>query len=127
MSPTLWKELAKLIRGDAKLLKGFLGQASNLASITDHRTQEIAFESVYRMWKVTWLTRLRFRLNTDVSAQEDGERRVNLRRSLTALSRILRVFVWIFVTVVNYCVRSWKVWKRNGGFQSGISLFLRQN
>lgn len=50
-SPVLWKELAKEIRGNATLLKGFLGQLATLDSITDHRTQELAFEAAYRMWK----------------------------------------------------------------------------
>lgn len=51
--PALWKELAKEIQGDSTLLKGFLAQAASLQSITDHRTQELAFESVFRMWKVS--------------------------------------------------------------------------
>ncbi|CAM9518882.1 unnamed protein product, partial [Sphacelaria rigidula] len=50
--PSLWKELAKEIRGNSTLLKSFLAQAASLQSVTDHRTQELAFETVFRMWKV---------------------------------------------------------------------------
>lgn len=52
-SPVLWKELAKEIRSDPRLLEGFLSQTVSLGVITDHRTRELAFESVYRMWKVS--------------------------------------------------------------------------
>ncbi|CAN0215307.1 unnamed protein product [Pylaiella littoralis] len=51
-SPALWKELAKEVRSSKALLDGFLKLASTLPSITDHRTQELVFETLYRLWKV---------------------------------------------------------------------------
>ncbi|CAM9519524.1 unnamed protein product, partial [Hapterophycus canaliculatus] len=52
-SPGLWKEFAKEVRSsDALLQGGFLKPVSALASITDHRTQELFFEAIYRLWKV---------------------------------------------------------------------------
>ncbi|CBJ27777.1 hypothetical protein Esi_0084_0095 [Ectocarpus siliculosus] len=51
-SPGLWKELAKEVRSSKTLLQGFLKPASMLASIADHRTQELVFEALYRLWKV---------------------------------------------------------------------------
>ncbi|CAM9499151.1 unnamed protein product, partial [Ectocarpus sp. 4 AP-2014] len=50
-SPGLWKELAKEVRSSKTLLQGFLKTASTLASIADHRTQELVFEALYRLWK----------------------------------------------------------------------------
>lgn len=52
-SPGLWKELAKEVRSSKTLLQGFLKPASTLASIADHRTQELVFEALYRLWKVS--------------------------------------------------------------------------
>ncbi|CAM9301435.1 unnamed protein product, partial [Ectocarpus sp. 12 AP-2014] len=50
-SPGLWKELAKEVRSSKTLLQGFLKPVSTLASIADHRTQELVFEALYRLWK----------------------------------------------------------------------------
>ena len=52
-SPGLWKELAKEVLGSKALLEGFLEPASTLALISDHRTQELVFEALYRLWKVS--------------------------------------------------------------------------
>eukprot|EP00903_Cladosiphon_okamuranus_P017702 g16301.t1 len=51
-SPGLWKELAKEVLASKALLEGFLEPASTLALISDHRTQELVFEAIYRLWKV---------------------------------------------------------------------------
>lgn len=52
-SPGLWKELAKEVRSNRALLEGgFLKPVSAVATIADHRTQELFFEAVYRLWKV---------------------------------------------------------------------------
>lgn len=51
-SPGLWKELAKEVVGSKSLLDGFLEAAATLALISDHRTQELVFEALYRLWKV---------------------------------------------------------------------------
>lgn len=49
----MWKELAKEVLTSKALLEGFLEPASSLALIRDHRTQELVFEALYRLWKVT--------------------------------------------------------------------------
>lgn len=51
-SPGLWKELAKEVLASKALLEAFLEAASALPFISDHRTQELVFEALYRLWKV---------------------------------------------------------------------------
>ncbi|CAM9823089.1 unnamed protein product, partial [Ectocarpus fasciculatus] len=57
-SPGLWKELAKEVRSSKTLLQGLLKPASTLAAIADHRTQELVFEALYRLWKASLLRRV---------------------------------------------------------------------